>query len=63
MHKRVELKKAIEPELQNMDVEESGKSEETDDEDVSNQNNIANIVIKLFNKKVGSLESEYEECL
>lgn len=52
MHKRIELKKSIEPDHPVMDVEESRDSDDSEDENVSNQNNIANMVIKLFNKKV-----------
>ena len=52
MHKRVDLKKGIEPEHPAMDVEDSEHSENSDDEGANDQNNIANMVIKLFNKKV-----------
>jgi len=48
MHKRVDLKQ----DAPAMDIEGSGESEESEDEAVSDQNSIANMVIKLFNKKV-----------
>ena len=61
MHKRINLKKSIEPENPAIDVEESAKSEESDDESTNDQNSIANMVIRLFNKKVGSIESQHEK--
>ena len=63
MHKRVNLKKSIEPEIPAIDVEASVNTEESEDESINDQNSIANMVIKLFNKKVRSIESQYEKCL
>ena len=48
MHKRVELKQ----EAPAMDIENSANSDASDGEDTNDQNSIANLVIKLFNKKV-----------
>ena len=57
MHKRVNLKKSIEPEIPAVDVEQSDETGESDEENTNDQNSIANMVIKLFNKKVRLLES------
>lgn len=52
MHKRVNLKKSIEPEPQAIEVEEADQTEDSEEESTNDQNSIANMVIKLFNKKV-----------
>lgn len=52
MHKRVNHKELEEEDRQEMDVEESEGSDD-DGDGAQDQNSIANLVIRLLNKKVG----------
>lgn len=63
MHNRLALKNEENIENNSMILESSYESEDNDDNLIGDHCSLANIVVKLFNKKVNSKENKCKKCI